>query len=326
MRDGRGYPCLAALAAACLWGANILAQPAGGPVLPDGYAPKPGAALDSASGLPREIVCAKDGSEMTLVPAGEFTMGAGEQEPPRQGRSGRREPKPGGRLKMHKVSLPAYYIDRFEITNDQFAAFIKAGGYQRRELWSPEGWDTVQRLPKPQPSAWENADFAGPQKPAAGVSFFEAEAYARWAGRTLPTEAEWEKAARGTDHRKYPWGNEPPVGAKVRCNFGLEGDGFRFTAPVGSFSLGRSPYGCEDMAGNVWEWCADWHDDTHPDAAPPHGPTPEERKDCRPLRGGSWVSGEWDVDVDARHWLHRWYQAEAVGFRTVMRPQESQPK
>jgi formylglycine-generating enzyme required for sulfatase activity len=303
--------------------------------LPQGFAAKPGVESDADSGLPITILCARDGSEMVLVLGGEFTMGGAEQEPPRVSRAGRREPKPGARLRLHKVSLPPYYIDKFEITNAQFAVFMRAGGYQKQELWSPEGWDFVQGLSKPQPYAWENADFAGAQRPVAGASFFEAEAYARWARRHLPSEAEWEKAARGTDHRRYPWGNEPPTGPAtrppetrganarhgflVRCNFGLEGDGFRFTAPVGSFPLGRSPYGCEDMAGNVWEWCADWHDDTHPESSPPHGPTPEERQDCRPLRGGAWMSGEWDVDVDARHWLHRWYQTEAVGFRTALR-------
>ncbi len=297
-----------------------------------GHKARPGAKVDPLPRLPVEILCAADGSEMVLVPGGTFVMGVSGQETPRISAGGRREPQPGARLRVHEVSLPAYYIDRTEITQSHFAAFIRAEGYRKREFWSAEGWDFAQRLSRPEPCTWENADFTGPRRPVAGASFYEAEAYARWAGRALPTEAEWEKAARGTDRRRYPWGNENPTAdpalrarpAILRCNFGLPQDGFPFTAPVGSFPPGKSPYGCDDMAGNVWEWCADWHDDAHPEAAPPHGPTPEERKQCRPLRGGSWTSGEWDVD--ARHWLHRWYQSEAVGFRTVLRIEQSRLK
>ena len=303
-------------------------QQATAPRLPDGCTVKAGAKTDPRTHLPMEILCSADGSEMVLVPGGEFTIGADMQEVPRFLPDGRRAPSPGGRLRMHKVNLAPFFIDKFEVTNAQFAAFMKAGGYSNRDLWSQDGWNSVQRLTKRQPYAWENPDFAGPRKPVAGVSYFEAEAYAKWVGRRLPSEAEWEAAARGVDHRKYPWGNDPPAqGAKetLRCNFGCPGDGFPFTAPVGSFPLGRSPFGCEDMAGNLWEWCANWHDDEHPESAPPRPPTPDERKDCRPLRGGSWNTGEWDIVVDARHWINRWYQAEAVGLRTALSASRAAP-
>ncbi len=189
---------------------------------------------------------------MVLVPAGEFTMGTDEsQAPPNQ------QP-------ARKVHVDAFYIDKQEVTNAQFEAFIQADGYNKRKYWTKAGWDFIQkkrfyyvhpgkqtyRVDKPL-AFGRNSVSTAPDHPVIGVSWYEAAAYAKWAGKRLPTEAEWEKAARGTDARLYPWGNEFDFS---KLNYFPH---HQKLLPVGSFPTGASPYGALDMAGSVAEWCAD---------------------------------------------------------------------
>jgi formylglycine-generating enzyme required for sulfatase activity len=161
--------------------------------------------------------------DMVFVPAGEFIMGSldgdADEAPPR------------------RVFLPAFYIDRFEVTHAQYAKFIAATGRK-----SPVDWVNGQFSPKLS------------NHPVVNVTFDDAEAYAKWAGKRLPTEAEWEKAARGVDGRLFPWGN----GTTNRSAWGEWGK--ERTWPVGSFTNDVSPCGAMDMAGNVWEWTASWYD------------------------------------------------------------------
>ena len=211
----------------------------------------------------------KDGSVMILIPAGEFWMGslAGEGY--------------DGEHPKHKVYLNSYYVDKYEVTNAQYKKFCDARG---RVYPEGPGW-----------SSMDNYFVNYPKYPAVNVSWNDAVAYATWAGKRLPTEAQWEKAARGPGALKYPWGNaEPDAGGYYRCNYdpGEAGaDGYEFASPVGTYQRGVSPYGVHDMAGNVWEWCSDWHDETYYGRSPSKNPRGPESGEYRVLRGGSWGGG-----------------------------------
>lgn len=191
----------------------------------------------------------KDGSVLIEISASSFTMGSNDYD----------TEKP-----VRTVFLDKYYIAKYEVTVGQFKKYCNATGKTMLE----------------QPS-WNNRD----DHPMINITWYDAEAYCNWASLRLPTEAEWEGAARGTDGRKYPWGNEWDA---IKCNSCQKGDGFKKTAPVGSFSSGVSPYGCYDMAGNVWEWCNDWYDGSYYGNSPSSNPTGPSSGVNRVLRGGSW--------------------------------------
>lgn len=161
-------------------------------------------------------------------------------------------------------------MDKYPVTNRNYEKFMDAGGYRDKSFWSPEGWKWLQRWKHTEPRYWRDEKWNGPDYPVVGVSWYEADAYARWAGKTLPSETIWEKAARGIDGRIYPWGAEAPD--ESLCNYGEK---FDSTTPVGMYEKGISPYGVFDMAGNVWEWCADWFDDD---------------RSLKVLRGSGWFS------------------------------------
>jgi formylglycine-generating enzyme required for sulfatase activity len=187
---------------------------------------------------------------------------------------------------QRSIHLSAFEIDVVPVTFADFARFIEAGGYRARAFWSEEGWEARQAQGWERPRFFGDPDWAhvtGPDQPVCGVSLFETEAYAAFAGNRLPTEAEWEKAARGTDGRLYPWGNEWLEG---RCS--TRGGSVRAAPPVGSFPSGASPYGALDMAGGVWEWCADWYDATYYLGAPDRDPTGPPSGLLKVARGGAW--------------------------------------
>jgi formylglycine-generating enzyme required for sulfatase activity/predicted MPP superfamily phosphohydrolase/energy-coupling factor transporter ATP-binding protein EcfA2 len=211
---------------------------------------------------------------MILVPAGEFTRGSEEDE----------DSKP-----VKRIYLDDFMIGVYPVTNQEFRGFVEDKGYQREEFWTSEGWLWRQEENVTKPGYWDDRKWNSPNFPVVVVSWYEAAAYAKWLSEVtgkpyrLPTEAEWEKAARGTDSRKYPWGNEFD---KNLCN-SSESNLYR-TSPVGIFHNGKSPYGCFDMAGNVWEWCADWYDEKYYNKCPaknPPGPTSGSHRVCR---GGGW--------------------------------------
>jgi formylglycine-generating enzyme required for sulfatase activity len=188
--------------------------------------------------------CLRDESFMIWIPEGSFYMGQPEDE-----LFAKPHEKPG-----RKVFLPEFFMDMHSVTNEQFRRFVEAGGYDRREFWEEEAWSFIRAKKIDAPQGWEHDDFNAPDQPAAGVSWYEAAAYARWAEKRLPTEAEWEKAARGADRRRFPWGNEFPTPDRVNFDQVIG-----HPTPKGAYPKGASPYGCMDMAGNVNNWCRDWY-------------------------------------------------------------------
>ena len=200
----------------------------------------------------REVL-GRDGTPMVLVPAGVFTMGGDNIDNPR-----------------HPVHLDAFFMDKYEVTTARYARFLKEAGRNPPYLWN-------------QVSPARDAE-----RPVIGVTWDDAEAYCRWAGKRLPTEAEWEKASRGPDGRPYPWGNAAPTSRHANFNKCCEWQGYGMLTPVGSLEAGRSPYGIHDLAGNVAEWVADWYDKTYYKFEldrNPKGPAEGEEK---VVRGGSW--------------------------------------
>ena len=189
---------------------------------------------------------------MVYVPAGDFLMGS------KNGEGYDRE-RP-----QHTVYLDGYWIYKNEVTVAQYRNFCKTTG---RNMPDPPNW------------GWKD------DHPVVNVTWDEAKAYCEWAGAALPTEAQWEKAARGTDGRIYPWGNDWD---KTRLNSYQSGS--TATTPVGNYPGGASPYGCLDMAGNGWQWCADWYDATYYANSPARNPTGPATGTTRVLRGGSWFN------------------------------------
>src|SRR5262249_25729222 len=186
----------------------------------------------------------QDRSLMVLIPAGPFLMGLPENDLLAEDHE-----KP-----QREVYVSDYWIDAYPVTNARFALFLTAGGYDLAHWWTAEGWAWKCQRRIQRPLMWGQAGWDGADQPVAGVSWYEADAYARWAGRRLPTDAEWEKAARGTDGRRYPWGDDWPTAHVANFNLNIGR-----TTPVGLYAEGVSPYGCYDMAGNVNNWTSDWY-------------------------------------------------------------------
>jgi len=260
-------------------------------------------ALDLLEGWKRQ----EDWEPLTLrVPAGAFVMGSTDDDA-----YAASDEKP-----QHSVSLPAYRIGRYPVTNAEFAHFIADGGYAARDHWTEAGWRERERRGWTEPEGY-GTPFNLPDHPVVGVSWYEALAYCRWleakSGRPyrLPSEAEWEQAARGSDGRIYPWGNVEPT--RELCNFD---NNVRATTPVDRYSpRGDSPYGCADMAGNVWEWCATRWQDSYRDYQDDNDPAGEAR---RVVRGGSWFDSRNGVRCAFRDDRYPDYRLNGRGFRVVV--------
>jgi formylglycine-generating enzyme required for sulfatase activity len=209
--------------------------------------------------------------EWVTVPAGEFVMGAAETDT-----QATPDEKP-----QHKVYLDAFLIGKYEVTNAQYHAFVKA---------------TAHRLPEnccdPKYNIWRGdvmMDGVG-DLPMINVSWDDAAAFCNWAGGRLPTEAEWEKAARGSDGRMFPWGNEAPSGNRANYSFDPISiwDGPASLAKKDQYEYGRSPYGVYEMSGNVWEWTQDWYDENYYKNSPAKNPVGPLTGEARVMRGASW--------------------------------------
>ncbi len=228
--------------------------------------------------------------EFILVPAGTFTMGndrrAADERP------------------AHKVYLNAYYISKYEVTNAQYYKFWKENPTHEN---TPEHFTHLRDI-----GEWPARAQQFPNYPVVGVSWYAAKAYADWKGMRLPTESEWEKAARGYTDRTWPWGNAMEPNANTNAN----DDGYRNQlAPVGSFPKGKSYYGVLDMAGNVWEWTADWYSDVYYFHSPKQNPKGPDVGSWRVIRGGSWIDTLTRCSTTFRFYLYPSLKTSFVGFR-----------
>jgi iron(II)-dependent oxidoreductase len=241
----------------------------------------------------------KPQDDMLLIPAGEFLMGSTEQEISdawRQNDGGWERQDYISSYPQRKITLPDFYIDKKEVSNGDYGMFVEA-------------------TKRPAPSLWDDQTLNSPNQPAIGVDWNDAAAYCRWLEKRLPSEAEWEKAARGTDGRAWPWGN---VWNPENSNHGEGGgygfdkiDGWEYTAPVGT-ELGVSPYGALNMAGNVYEWTADDFN-----AYPENDKYIQEdfEKNFKTLRGGAYDDGISEQRAATRCGFRKDYKDVDVGFR-----------
>jgi len=238
----------------------------------------------AATVVPSPTASAPDSTEMTTIPAGAFSMGYN------QGLDDEKPP--------HEVDLPEYQIDLFEVTNAQFAAFVEAAGHQTDAEKAGSG------------KIWRDEWGAGEDNhPVVRVSWNDAMAYCAWVGKRLPTEAEWEKAARGTEGLAYPWGNTyEPARANGRDS------GLRSTVAVGSYGDGVSPYGVFDMAGNVREWTVEAGYLPYPGN---NIPSPYYGDGLRVLRGGGWFDDAADLRTTRRNPTSPTAANWDIGFRCV---------
>ena len=209
---------------------------------------------------------------------------------------------------VHTVYLDAFYIDKTEVTNAQFAQFLNERGNQEEggATWLKVG-DEDCLIAESGGQYWPKSGYA--DRPVVEVTWYGAVAYCEWAGGRLPTEAEWEKAARGVEGRTYPWGEE------IDCSYASYGGCVDETTEVGSYPSGASPYGALDMTGNVYEWTADWYDRRYYTASPGSNPQGRGSGSFRVVRGGSWVNGEKRVRAAARFNNAPSSPLNNVGFR-----------
>lgn len=259
-----------------------------------------------------------DSMVQVYVPSGLFIMGNNE------GRSDQSQ--------EHTLYLDAYWIDQTEVTNEQFAFFVTTTGYKTTAeqegnawTWTSNGWNYTDGANWRHPQGIGSNLDGLEDHPTVQVSWDDAVAYCQWAGRRLPTEAEWEKAARGINAGMYPWGNQFDCrkgnfdDEKVVDIYVIPGgeacDGYVFTSPVGNFLTGASPYGALDMVGNVWEWVADWYNTDYYQNSPLENPPGPALGVSRVLRGGSWNYYEDFINVTARHSNDPAYRINDIGFR-----------
>jgi formylglycine-generating enzyme required for sulfatase activity len=239
--------------------------------------------------------------QMLTIPAGIAHLGAIDGAP---------DERP-----IRQTPLPTFRLSRTEVTNAEFAAFVRTSGHKTNAeqrgwgwVWRDKHWQQIKGADWRHPHGPESSIMERQDHPVAQVSWFDAQTYCRWYGLRLPTDAEWEYAARGGDRRRYPWGHVAPrADGLQRANYGTDPccapdaqDGYATTAPVGSYPSGASPFGLLDMAGNVWEWVSD---------------TPPEKPAVKIIRGGGWGNNPYCLRTSYRHINEPAASLDMVGFR-----------
>jgi len=222
--------------------------------------------------------------DMIMIPAGPFVRGTS---------SGGFDEQP-----QRTIFMDAFSIDRYEVTNHQYQQFVLATGHRKPGL--------------PSRYAKSGGKMRGTNQPVVYVSWDDAVEYCRWRGKRLPTEAEWEKAMRGSDGRLWPWGTTERANG---ANWARVQDGYEVSAPVGSFQTDKSPYGVMDGAGNVLEWVEDWYGETYYKDSPEQNPPSPEQGTYRVLRGGSYTTSGGDIRITSRSKMMPDFRDETIGFR-----------
>lgn len=243
---------------------------------------------------------------------------------------------PGGRFRQgsllspdegpeREIELSPFYLDEYPVTNAQFAEFIDDKGYGQAHLWTPIGWEWLHREKIDRPNYWDDPVWSPPEVPVTGVSWWEALAFARWAGKTLPTEAQWEYACRGRGGNTYPWGEREPD--LTLANFAPDCDPIdRSPTPPDKYPGNVSEFGVRDLAGNFAEWCLDNYAIGYPDGAgvrkdPLHV---TEEADNHVVRGGCGLHDADYLRCTARDHYHPSLRDNLVGFRCAMPAGESE--
>ncbi len=236
----------------------------------------------------------KDGAPMVVVPAGEFPMGV-----PPGDRDGGRDEYP-----RHEVVLDTFYMDQFEVTNGRYLEFVKATGHR-----------IPQNPANPTRNLWQGDTITESlvDRPVVNVDWYDAAAYCEWAGKRLPTEAEWEKTAKGTTDRRFPWGNVEPTAKHL--NYNQRWIGEKTLMPVGSYEAGKSPFGAYDITGNVWEWVKDWYDARYYEKSPAKNPQGPDTGTMKVIRGAGWQNETPAVRIFTRVNSDPKVRNESTGFR-----------
>jgi len=338
LHDRLFVPALEALVPTPVTGGDAEKHPQVTPVAPltDGLAPI------------KTRIRSADSMAIVYVPTGDFQMGqgaiwrwSGSLQDGTLGLQALIDQRP-----QHAVYLDAFWIDQTEVTVGMFRAFVEATGYvtttEREGYGHPyKPGPKEQEWPRVPGADWQHPRGPGSEAqddhPVVQVSWDDAAAYCAWVGGGLPTEAQWEKACRGTDARVYPWGNEFDERRGNFCDAQCPvtrwnddptfDDGYAYTSPVGSYPEGASPYGALDMAGNVWEWTADRYGDQYYASSPYENPQGPETGDERVQHGGAWYDGGragW-LTCTIRHATPPWNRADDLGFRCAVPAEEGSP-
>jgi eukaryotic-like serine/threonine-protein kinase len=279
-----------------------------------------------------------DGMVGLYVPAGNFLMGSTDAEVSQVEKEAGCPGCYSGEKPQHTIYLDAFWIDRADVTNAMFAQFVQTAKYKTDAEKAGSGYAY-----NPSTGGWsdtQGTNWQHPHGPSSNindlddhlvvqVSWNDAQLYCDWAGRQLPTEAQWEKAARGTDGAKHPWGNGPVAGNLLNFadnNLNVDwadktiDDGYQFTSPVGHYAAGASPYGVLDMAGNVWQWVADWYSLDYYANSPGRNPLGPNSGGSRVLRGVGWDLRAMFVRSTGRPWYNPDFRNDYTGFRCSRSP------